>query len=80
MSKWEQSLEALESDDTLTVEQYEEWLDAGNGKFYNFHRDYLVATGNAEERERIIKLLEERYEGDEFVEEIIELIKGETNE
>lgn len=44
---------------------------------YDFVNDVYV-NGVIDEKERIIKLLEQRYEGDEFVEEIIELIKGET--
>jgi len=87
MGNWKESLEALESDDTLTVEQYEEWLKAGDGKFYDFHRNYLIAIGHAEEQERIIKLLEteiERFEHEDFyavgvTNGLIELIKGETN-
>jgi hypothetical protein len=35
------------------------WLGRSKNKFYEFIREYLVAIGQAEERERIIKLLED---------------------
>lgn len=59
MSEWSDALVALQSDPELTPEQYEEWLDAGNGKFYAFFRAYGKHIGSCEMKEEIIKLLEE---------------------
>lgn len=55
MSKWEEALAALP--EAGTVEEYEAWLHAGGGKFYDFFREYIIGIGHAEERDRIIHKL-----------------------
>lgn len=55
MSKWEEALAALP--EAGTVEEYEAWLHAGDSKFYDFFREYIIGIGHAEERDRIIHRL-----------------------
>jgi hypothetical protein len=41
------------------IKEFNAWLNAKDGKFYGMVREYIISIGHAEERERIIKLLEE---------------------
>jgi len=62
------------------IEEFNAWLNAKDGKFYGMAREYIISIGHAEERERIIKMLENQHNFDQIfldaVDQVIALIKG----